>query len=55
MLLLCGKKRSAVVRLFCCYTEAGRGSGIGSVFLQKLAGSIKAKGFIIECEAPEKP
>ncbi|HFK5580664.1 N-acetyltransferase [Elizabethkingia anophelis] len=39
---------------FAVTQEAGRGSGIGSAFLQELAGSIKAKGFIIECEAPEK-
>ncbi|AQX84116.1 GNAT family N-acetyltransferase [Elizabethkingia bruuniana] len=39
---------------FAVTREAGRGGGIGSVFLQELARNIKAKGFIIECEAPEK-
>ncbi|MCL1665909.1 GNAT family N-acetyltransferase [Elizabethkingia ursingii] len=39
---------------FAVTQEAGRGGGIGSIFLQKLAQSVKAKGFIIECEAPEK-
>ena len=39
---------------FAVTREAGRGGGIGSVFLQELARNIKAKGFIIECEALEK-
>lgn len=39
---------------FAVTRDSGRGKGIGSLFLQELARSIKVKGFIIECEAPEK-
>lgn len=49
------RKDLLLLDYFAVTQEAGRGSGIGSAFLQELAGSIKAKGFIIECEAPEKP
>ncbi len=39
---------------FAVTQESGRGAGIGSLFLQELARTITAKGFIIECELPEK-
>lgn len=39
---------------FAVTRDAGRGGGIGSLFLQELARNIKVKGFIIECEDPEK-
>ncbi len=46
MLLLCGKKKDLLLLDYFAVTqEAGRGSGIGSAFLQELAGSIKSKRF----------
>ncbi|MDE5526353.1 GNAT family N-acetyltransferase [Elizabethkingia meningoseptica] len=39
---------------FAVSLAAGRGGGIGSLFLQELTKNIQAKGFIIECESPEK-
>jgi len=47
-------KNLQLLDYFAVTRDSGRGQGIGSFFLQELAHTIKVKGFIIECEAPEK-
>ncbi|STZ27201.1 hypothetical protein [Myroides odoratus] len=39
---------------FAVTQEAGRGKGIGSLFIQKLISLLSAKVIILECEIPEE-
>ncbi|MDA3616245.1 GNAT family N-acetyltransferase [Polluticaenibacter yanchengensis] len=47
-------KEVRLLDYFAVTRDAGRGTGIGSWFLTELTATVKAKGFILECEVPEK-